>query len=391
MLYLLGPGFGESQVIAFPDGRWMVVDSCMRAGLNLPLALLRHLGCKEKIDLLAITHPDLDHIRGVPDLVRAFRPAVIWQYPVWASLRDYLARWSHKGAEGRRERRLRHVYEAHCAIDALAEETDCREYASITSRAWKPDPSADYEVHSIAPTNHDQRASHEWIEGLFDIDGGRVRVDEGIARWLLGGGELTDAPNGLSLALSVSWRGRRFLLCGDVENGTVSPLSGWRGILRHLQRPDVHLQHLITGLELVKVAHHGSRGAFHVPAWELHGAGREHPPVALLTPFNKGASPLPSEQVLYALRTHASYLGITANAGRAFERTESQMWMRVPGPSRNRKKRMGPVVAAVFDGDGSLRLHAADMGALFEVKPLPTRYDRVLSEEFDPDGGPTST
>ncbi|WP_437916373.1 MBL fold metallo-hydrolase [Sorangium sp. So ce302] len=382
VLYLLGPGFGESQVIAFPDGRWMVVDGCVRAGLNLPLALLRHLGCKERIDLLVITHPDLDHIRGIPDLVRAFPPAMIWQYPAWASLRDHLARWSRKGEAGKREGRLQQLHEALRAIDALADETDCRQFTSITSRAWKPDPSADYEVQSIAPTNHDQRAHDDWVEGLFDIAEGRVRVDEKIVSWLLGEGTLTDAPNGLSLALSVSWRDRRLLLGGDVENGTGSPFSGWPGILQHLARPEVRLQHLVTGLELVKVAHHGSLGAFHPPAWELHGQGRERGPVALLTPFNKGASPLPNEQVLHALCDHASYLGITVNARRAFERAESGRWARVPGPPRHRKQRMGPVVAAVFEGDGALRLHAADMGALFETKPRRTLLDRV-SEELD--------
>ena len=35
-LYLLGPGVGESVVAIMPDGRVIVVDSCVDGGVNLP-------------------------------------------------------------------------------------------------------------------------------------------------------------------------------------------------------------------------------------------------------------------------------------------------------------------------------------------------------------------
>ena len=108
VLYVLGPGFGESQIVAFPDGRWMVVDGCVRAGLNraglnLPLSLLEHLGCRA-VDLLVVTHPDLDHIRGVPQLIERFPPERVWMYPAARSLRNLIVRWTERAPAGRRHK-----------------------------------------------------------------------------------------------------------------------------------------------------------------------------------------------------------------------------------------------------------------------------------------------
>jgi glyoxylase-like metal-dependent hydrolase (beta-lactamase superfamily II) len=62
--YFFGPGFGESAVLHMPDGRWVVIDCCVEDGVCLPAALLDQLGA-QKIDLLILAHPDLDHVRGV--------------------------------------------------------------------------------------------------------------------------------------------------------------------------------------------------------------------------------------------------------------------------------------------------------------------------------------
>jgi beta-lactamase superfamily II metal-dependent hydrolase len=87
-LYLLGPGVGESIVLVMPDDRVVVVDSCERAGTNIPARLLTELQIKQ-IDLLIVTHPDLDHVKGLTELL-AFSPARVWRYP-FALLREILA------------------------------------------------------------------------------------------------------------------------------------------------------------------------------------------------------------------------------------------------------------------------------------------------------------
>lgn len=71
-VYFLGPGFGESQVVVLPDDRVLVVDGCSREGVNHPEAVLRALG-RTRIDLLVLTHPDLDHLKGWRTTVRRAR------------------------------------------------------------------------------------------------------------------------------------------------------------------------------------------------------------------------------------------------------------------------------------------------------------------------------
>ena len=91
VVYLLGPGFGESVVVVVPDGRVLVADACVSGGQNLPRALLTALGLAS-ITLLAITHPDLDHIEGVAELLTTYRPSRVWTFPLSATFRDAVAR-----------------------------------------------------------------------------------------------------------------------------------------------------------------------------------------------------------------------------------------------------------------------------------------------------------
>lgn len=91
-LYVLGPGVGESQVVVFPDGRVLVVDACTHDGKNLARELLSHLGIRS-IDLLVLTHPDLDHVRGIAELIDHFTPGKIWRYPKFSCLRDLVLLW----------------------------------------------------------------------------------------------------------------------------------------------------------------------------------------------------------------------------------------------------------------------------------------------------------
>ncbi len=91
-VYLLGPGVGESQLVVFPDGRTMVIDGCALGGVNLTAALLDHLGIG-LVDAVVLTHPDLDHLRGVAEVVRRFKPRKIFRYPALSYVRDFVAIW----------------------------------------------------------------------------------------------------------------------------------------------------------------------------------------------------------------------------------------------------------------------------------------------------------
>lgn len=360
VLYVLGPGFGESQVVAFPDGRWMVVDGCVRGGLNLTHALLDHLGCPG-IDLLVITHPDLDHICGIPEIIQRFSPKRVWMYPAAKSLRNQIIRWTdHAPPELRKK--LTALRDLHSQITKLIETENSVRQVNASARAW-PDTPQSYRVDCLAPTQFDQEALDKLLDRALEMTGGRFAVTEAFQQRLLGLTPPGDTPNQLSLALSVQWERFRFLLAGDVENGT-DPFSGWRGVV-HTLGEEERLE-LVTGLNLVKVAHHGSSGAFHAPCWDLHQEGGMERPVALLTPFSRGKVPLPNDDGLEDLRDRTSYLGITADAGKAFSRAQGKGFSRVPAVAMPRTRKSGPVLAAAFKNDGRLVLHAGEMAALFQ-------------------------
>jgi beta-lactamase superfamily II metal-dependent hydrolase len=381
VLYVLGPGFGESQVIAFPDGRWMVVDGCVRAGLNLPLALLEHLGCRT-VDLLVVTHPDLDHIRGVPQLIERFPPERVWLYPAARSLRNLIIRWAER-VPAERRRKLAALRDLHLKVEELIKAETIVWEVNAWARSW-PDEERPYRVDCLAPTQFDQNKLDELLASLFEIEGDQITVTEALQERLLGLRPPGDAPNLLSLALSVRWDRFRFLLAGDVENGTSGQKHGWPGVLYVLEQ--TKRLDLVSRLDLVKVAHHGSRGAFHAPAWDLHSQSGEAGPIALLTPFNKGGVQLPDAEGLSNLRVRVSHLGITADAGKSFVRARDAGFRDDRSAALSRRKVTGPILTAVFRSDGAITLHAGDMAALFQRTPPKTLMDHL--EAMRDIGGP---
>ena len=375
LLYLIGPGFGESQIICFPDGRWMVIDGCIHHKTNLTIALLEELGCT-RIDLLVITHPDLDHIRGVPELVNRFPLERVWRYPTEKSLRDLLVRWT-SGKDTRWRRRLLELRTLNEQLAALLKTRNIVREVCANTRPWPPG-EATYHVDCIAPTDAEQQRLDEALEHLIAFEGDRFELGEKFKAQLVGERPADDAPNLLSLAVAVRWNGWRILLAGDVENGDSSPFSGWKGVLDCLQQDQ--LLHLVSQVDLAKVAHHGSARSFHAPAWSLH-AKPDRSTVALLTPFNRGPSPLPSLQVLQGLKEHAGHLGITANTRDAFGQAEVAGWRR-SSTSAATSSRGRPILAASFGADGSLRLHASAGAALFQKPPRRTFEDHLLADDL---------
>lgn len=354
-VYLLGPGVGESQVVVFPDGRSMVVDGCTLGGVNLTAALLDHLQIGS-VDAVVLTHPDLDHLRGIAEVICRFEPQKIFRYPALSYLRDFVAIWhAHQPANAR----YRELALAIDTIDARASLDEADELPSCaSSRPWTP-KGASYAVHFLAPTYFDQARVRVVWRKIVEHRGGRFVLSRRFERLMNGQTRLGDAPNAISLAVVVEWSGRRVLLAGDVENGKRSPKSGWKGVLRLLDDPDDFRGHLVDDVDLVKVAHHGSKGAFFPGAWQRHARARKT--TAILTPF--APSRLPSDSTLVDLRQHCSMLGISAGGGDAFPRAEAAGWTLAVGALTDTP---APCIAAVFDAAGSLRLFRGQAAVLFQ-------------------------
>ena len=88
-LTALDVGQGESLFLTFPDGRAMVVDGggfpefpgfprpAIDIGESVVSPYLWSRSIKQ-LDVVAVTHPDADHVGGVPALLRNFRVSELW-------------------------------------------------------------------------------------------------------------------------------------------------------------------------------------------------------------------------------------------------------------------------------------------------------------------------
>jgi len=74
LLYLIvfGPGFGESVCLRIPPGHWVVIDGCSRGGNSYPEYMLS-LHTADQLHAVILTHPHLDHSKGLRRLVDAGR------------------------------------------------------------------------------------------------------------------------------------------------------------------------------------------------------------------------------------------------------------------------------------------------------------------------------
>jgi hypothetical protein len=305
-LFVLGSGFGESSVIVTPSGRVLVADVCVDGEKHLTSALLDELGL-DRIDLLVVTHADLDHVRGLPALLAGRNVGEAWRFPAAADVRVLAAKWL-RGAKD--DRRLVELHDAMKALDALAATNQCV-YGGSDVRPWSPGGADPVRVECLAPSQHDQRRAGAQLDDLVTVDVRGVRLAENIERFFnRATRKLGAPPNVLSLAASVSWDEAdvRVVLGGDVERGDGTEWSGWRGILSTLTRRGQ--RDLVRGARAVKVAHHGSRGAHEDDAWDDHTRTQPEETWALVAPFWHGAVELPNPEPLRDLGARGVRLGL---------------------------------------------------------------------------------
>lgn len=353
-IYFLGPGIGESQIVILPDDRTMVVDGCSKDGENFPAAVLQHLG-RSRIDMLVLTHSDYDHVKGVADVVSKYKPGRIWRYPGLNTERDEVAAALDQDPNNTQYKELRDALDA---INDYGRNGGFVDEAQYSIRPWQP-INAPYRIHCLAPTHADISRSFVDYGRSIERQGSNIVVSARRRGIMMGTVKLHDKPNKLSLAIVIEWGERKVLLAGDVENGpNENAGSGWKGVLRELDAPDMKLGHIVDNVHLVKVAHHGSSGAFHSPAWQRHALGTKT--TAVICPFSSKS--LPPQSTLGWLRGHCKSLGLTSDGGAAFARATSAGWTRdasAAGASNF------PCVVAELTPSGDVSLRACTTSATF--------------------------
>jgi beta-lactamase superfamily II metal-dependent hydrolase len=352
-VYVLGPGFGESQVVVTPERKCVVIDCCVdERDQCLPALLLSHLRIPQ-IDLLIVTHPDLDHIEGLGILIDRHPPRQVWRYPFAGNLRELTAYWIRQDPE---DNRLQRIHEALVNLDRLQEANITFE-VNYGRRPWPSGPS-NFSVTCIAPTPRDQIRTRRFLDKLVKFSKQKFELALPLQRYLSGEKDaLRGNPNLSSLAVVVEWHGHRILLGGDVEAAFHSPHSGWRGILDLLQKDG--LIDLIRNVDLVKVPHHGSINAFCEEAWNEHA--RSRPTTAIVTPFEHGRTHLPSPYVLSRLLEYATTLGITSDHRNCRTRAQGAGWQPAMIPAVCDFH----CIAAILDRNGSIELYIGGRALAF--------------------------
>lgn len=355
--YFLGPGFGESQVLVLPDGRTVVVDCCRRSGAVLPLELLRQIG-KAEVDLLVVSHGDLDHVAGLPELIGGVSVKEVWRYPdAWVN--DLAAAWLRQDPN---DARLMQLHAGLAALDRLEDSGIPVWRASHGHRAWPHQVDAPFRLVCFAPTRHDIARKRAWLQRLIELSPEGPRLPANMQEFLLGErGSPGGGSNALSLGVSLTWGKAKLLLCGDVEEGSADPRSGWEGVLRQLAERGEEA--LLQDASVVKVAHHGSKEAFSERAWRqhaLHGLVQ----LAVISPFSKQMIPLPHEPTVGRVGSFALRVGLTATTDEhalLFRRTG---WESDPVAAAGE----GPWLAVDLDAEANLTTRRGDQASVWVVR-----------------------
>ena len=335
----------------------MVVDCFVQDGKSVSRALLDHLGIG-RIDLLVLTHPDADHFSGLPQLVHGLDVRLVWRFRGASRLTDLVAYWLR--TKGSADARLARLHEGLAALALLEEAAGDTFEASAGLKPWR---RSDYEVHCVAPAQYDLSQFALRLQGLIDMGQGSIRLSRRLMDVLDGTRRSLGEPgNPLSLAVVLKWGTVGVLLSGDVENGDGSPRSGWRGAMRYLDRAGE--LDLIRGLTVVKMAHHGSSGAFLEEAWRLHAAPKVQ--AALLTPFNRGVNPPPHGDVLVSLKDRAERLVVTGSASGLEALCHVAAWR--PRAEDAVAAESGAWAAAVISRDGSLAVSVGEPACSYEQR-----------------------
>jgi hypothetical protein len=271
---------------------WVVVDSCINPTDGKPAALsyLHSIGVDvdTAVQLVVVTHWDDDHILGVSRVVEACRSARV---ACSVALRDkdwlqfVISQEDAGGAMG-------------SGVDELRSILRICEERGRSSLIWAksnlplyPVPPGDAPmVVALSPS---EDAAERSLVKLIEAATGqpyslrrRYRAPE-------------DA-NGGSVATVVRVGDACIILGADLE-ATPNPEAGWEAVVRYA-RP-------ARAASLVKVPHHGSKGAHHDGFWDL--CVEDHA-VSVLSPWTHGRGFLPQPEDLDRLARVSGQLYLSA-------------------------------------------------------------------------------
>jgi hypothetical protein len=297
---LFGPGYGECIALHLGFGDWIVVDSCIEPSSGKPVALayLEAIDVDaSQIVLVAASHWDDDHIRGISEV---FRRATNAQFVCSSAMTSQefeavLSRWRPKsiipGGSGMDEFDEVTNILAERARDTKYPTPECAHAGSVLWEREKPIPAG---VRALSPSHAADIAAIAELAGIRDSDGGERRRLPHID------------GNHTSVVMSVRVGTAPILLGADLQVRADRNL-GWYAVVDRNKNNPRH--------EAYKIPHHGSANADDDEIWDRLLV--KHP-LTMLAPFCRAGILLPTcndaERIL--ARSTSSYLTAPATRKR---------------------------------------------------------------------------
>ncbi len=298
-IHTIGPGYGETIVLELPDGSVGVIDAYRPGKSRFPAAEFlrrRFAGCP--LAFLAVTHPHSDHCRGLSQLGDEFSPGEWWAFDAIKEQPILEFLYERKRLGGRDE-----VDDALGLPHGTIALEILRIHDRVVACARRPSPSRPRMLR--APS-------------LFRLCGGRIRATvlapnercciryaDQVANAVKGitegqtispgwtGGDVK--PNLISASILLEYGNTSLLFAADTESPVWEEWNADRQA-DSLRCDKVHF---------LKVGHHGSINAY---SWPLYSALCDQATVAVLTPFSRSRSPLPSREGIQQIAKHTQEL-----------------------------------------------------------------------------------
>jgi beta-lactamase superfamily II metal-dependent hydrolase len=294
---IMGPGRGECIVLHLGNNDWCIVDSCIDRETSLPVsvAYLQDLGsgALDRVQLVIATHWHDDHIRGLAKLVELTPSAKFCCSAALGS--THFGQLVGLAEEGSSQNsgllEFRKIY------GLLLERNK-----TLTTKFVSPIlANENKRVLYLDGTHRDSVAQ---VTALSPSDGMVKVAIEAFAKSLPTSGEpqrrISVEQNDTSVALWVQVGDQHILLGADLEHSGQQG-AGWMAVLASFQGK--------SKAQLYKIPHHGSSNGHYQQVWTDLLIQN---PVAVVTPYSSGKSPLPTPSDLDRMKALTTELFCTS-------------------------------------------------------------------------------
>ncbi len=293
----------------------------MRIRLRSTLVMMLRAmdGFEDELEFLIITHPHLDHMNGLWQVVAEFGQGIKllgwWGGPDRTLQTAYFYRMADEGH--------------HEAVDLAGHAQQVfsllTEIGRVRDRVGqRPEVETNVGVNQIYPRGSAGEGSPLKIDAFSPCLGEASKFTEMVTGCVRPGRPAAvehgwQDVNRTSLGLYLTWHGVRMILGGDVE------WENWDAALREMPKnkyPPVHL---------FKVAHHGSPNGMTRRMWlpdKRWVLQEPQPTIAVVTPFYGCPSPRPAPDVLRQMREAGCKVVVAEPSAQGSSRGRSR---RVPG------------------------------------------------------------